>query len=110
ESHIIPADVFQRIQVFFGDEAEVRFDGTTRVPLMGYLGAGAEIEPDFEQVPPDGLDDILVPFPVPDDMIAFKVRGTSMLPVYRPDAIIIVYRDQRKPIESFYGLEAAVRT
>lgn len=110
ESHIIPADVFQRMQVFFGDDAETMFDGTTRVPLMGYLGAGAEIEPDFEQVPPDGLDDISVPFPVPDDMIAFKVRGTSMLPVYRPDAIIIVYREQRKPIESFYGLEAAVRT
>lgn len=80
------------------------------VPLMGFLGAGAEVEPDFEQVPPDGLDTVDLPFPIPDDMIAFKVRGTSMLPVYRPDHIIVVYREQRKPIESFFGLEAAVRT
>lgn len=80
------------------------------VPLMGYLGAGGEVEPEFEQVPPDGLDQIPVPFPLPDDMIAFKVSGISMLPVFRPDTIIIVYREQKKPIESFYGYEAAVRT
>lgn len=80
------------------------------VPIMGYLGAGAEVEPEFEQVPPEGLDHVDLPFPVPDEMIAFKVTGNSMLPVYRPDHIIIVYREQRKPIESFFGLEAAVRT
>ena len=67
------------------------------VPIMGYLGAGAEVEPEFEQVPPEGLDQIDLPFPVPDEMIAFKVTGNSMLPVYRPDHIIIVYREQRKP-------------
>jgi phage repressor protein C with HTH and peptisase S24 domain len=77
---------------------------------MGYLGAGAEVEPDYEQVPPEGLEHITIPFPLPDDMIAFKVRGVSMLPVFKPDAIIIVHRDQKKPLESFYGEEAAVRT
>lgn len=80
------------------------------VPLVGYLGAGAEIDPDYEQVPPEGLDQIDVPFPLPDDMVAFKVRGVSMLPVFKPDSIIIVYREQKKPIESFFGEEAAVRT
>lgn len=80
------------------------------VPLMGYLGAGGQVEPDFEQVPSDGLDQIPVPFPLPDEMVAFKVSGISMLPVFKPDSIIIVYREQKKPIESFYGYEAAVRT
>lgn len=80
------------------------------VPLMGYIGAGAEIMPDFEQVPPDGLEKIEIPFPIPDDMVAFSVKGDSMLPVYKDGYIIIVYRDQRKSIESFYGQEAAVRT
>lgn len=80
------------------------------IPVMGYLGAGAEVEPDFEQVPPDGLDQVHIPFPVPDDMIAFVVRGLSMMPVYRPDTVIIVYREQQKPIEAFYGMDAAVRT
>jgi len=80
------------------------------VSLMGYLGAGAEIEPDFEQVPPDGLEQITVPFPLPDDMVAFRVRGDSMLPVYREGATIIAYKEQRKPLLAFFGKEAAVRT
>lgn len=80
------------------------------VPIMGYLGAGAEVEPDFEQVPPEGLDEIDVPFTLPSEMIAFRVRGESMLPVYKDGEVIVVYREQQKPIESFYGEEAAVRT
>ncbi|MBO9099979.1 MULTISPECIES: XRE family transcriptional regulator [unclassified Rhizobium] len=80
------------------------------VPLMGYIGAGAEIEPDFEQTPPEGLEQIDVPFPLPDDMIAFEVRGDSMLPVFKNRSIIIVYREQKRPIDAFYGEEAAVRT
>ena len=77
---------------------------------MGYIGAGAEIMPEFEQVPSDGLEMIEVPFPMPADMVAFQVRGDSMLPVYREGYIIIVYRYQTKPLEAFYGEDAAVRT
>jgi len=84
--------------------------GEFMVPLMGYIGAGAEIEPDFEQTPPEGLDQIYVPFPMPDEMIAFEVKGISMLPVYKDGAIIIVYREQKRPVEAFYGEDAAVRT
>lgn len=80
------------------------------VPLMGYVGAGAEVEPEFDQVPPEGIDQISVPFPLPGDMIAFKVRGASMLPVFRDGTVIIVFREQRRALESFYGEEAAVRT
>lgn len=83
---------------------------TQEVPIMGYIGAGAEVEPDFEQTPPEGLDQIAVPFTLPEEMIAFTVRGSSMLPVYRDGTIIIVYREQRRPLTSFYGEEAAVRT
>lgn len=80
------------------------------VPLMGYVGAGSEIEPDFEQVPPEGLEQIEVPFPMPADMVAFGVRGDSMLPVYKNGAIIIAYREQHRPLSQFYGEEAIVRT
>ena len=33
-----------------------------------------------------------------------------MLPVYQNGFIIIVYREQQRPLEAFYGEEAAVRT
>ncbi|HTV68080.1 MAG TPA: XRE family transcriptional regulator [Rhizobiaceae bacterium] len=83
---------------------------SAEVNVVGYLGAGAEVEPDYEQVPPEGFEQINLPFPLPDEMIAFRVRGISMLPVYKPDTVIVVYREQKKPLESFYGEEAAVRT
>ncbi len=80
------------------------------VPLMGFVGAGAEIDPDFEQVPPDGLDQIHIPFSLPSKMVAFQVRGSSMLPVYRDGMVLIVYKDQKRPTEWFFGREAVVRT
>lgn len=80
------------------------------VPLMGYVEAGAKIKPDFGEMSPDGLGVIEIPFPMPADMMAFRVRGDSMLPVYREGHIIVVRRSQTKPLEAFYGEEAVVQT
>ena len=79
------------------------------VPIMGRVGAGAVIEPDQEQVPPDGLGDIELPFPIAEETIAFEVSGNSMLPKYENGDIIVVFREQRHPVSSFYGEEAVVR-
>jgi repressor LexA len=79
------------------------------VPIMGRVGAGATIEPEYEQVPPDGLGEVELPFPFSEETIAFEVAGDSMLPKYENGDIIVVYRDQRHPLASFYGEEAAVR-
>jgi repressor LexA len=79
------------------------------VPIMGRIGAGAVIEPEYEQVPPEGLGEIELPFPISGETIAFEVSGDSMLPKYENGDVIVVYRDQRHPLTSFYGEEAAVR-
>lgn len=100
----------QAARAFGVRPSDIMDDSQNSVPLMGYIGAGAEIEPDFEQTPPEGLDQIEVPFPLPDDMIAFEVRGDSMLPVFKDRSVIIVYREQKRPTDAFYGEEAAVRT
>jgi len=80
------------------------------LPVMGFIGAGAEIEPDFEQVPPEGLEQLALPFPLPDGLIAFEVRGDSMLPFYKHGHVVIVWEQQKKPLEAFFGDEAVVRT
>jgi repressor LexA len=79
------------------------------VPIMGRVGAGASIEPEHEQVPPEGLGEIELPFPIAEETIAFEVAGDSMLPKYENGDVIVVFREQRHPLSSFYGEEAAVR-
>src|SRR3954465_918578 len=79
------------------------------VPIMGRVGAGASIEPEHEQVPPEGLGEVELPFPISEETIAFEVAGDSMLPRYENGDVIVVYREQHHPLSSFYGEEAAVR-
>jgi Peptidase S24-like len=79
------------------------------VRVVGQIGAGAEIQPKFEQIPPEGLYEIEVPFPVPEDAIALQVEGDGMWPRYDPGDVIICWR-QSDNIQKVVGWEAAVRT
>ena len=83
--------------------------GLNSVPIMGRVGAGATIEPEHEQVPPEGLGEVELPFPMAEETIAFEVAGDSMLPKYENGDVIVVFREQRHPMSSFYGEEAVVR-
>lgn len=79
------------------------------VPVMGRIGAGAEILPEDEQVPPEGLYEIETPFPIPEDAVAFEVHGESQWPRYDDGDIIICWR-QGVSIDDVLGCEAAVKT
>ena len=79
------------------------------VPIMGRIRAGAAIEPEYEQVPPEGLGEVQLPFPISEETIGFEVAGDSMLPKYENGDVVVVYREQRHPLASFFGEEAVVR-
>jgi repressor LexA len=81
-----------------------------RVPLMGRIGAGGDIEPDYEQVVADELGTVRVPIALPGELIAFEVKGDSMMPRYDAGDIVVVWAEQKRATETFYGEEAAVRT
>jgi SOS-response transcriptional repressor LexA len=82
----------------------------TVVPIMGRIGAGALIEPDHEQVPVDGFDQVELPLLLSNELIGFKVEGNSMLPKYDHGDIIVVHREQVRSTASLVGEQAAVRT
>lgn len=79
------------------------------IPVMGRVGAGAQIEPEFEQVGPEGLFEVEVAIPLPPDMIGFEVVGDSMYPRYDDGDVVICSRDG-EPQAITHGDEAAVRT
>ncbi|MGO7921990.1 XRE family transcriptional regulator [Rhizobium ruizarguesonis] len=82
---------------------------TNVIAVMGRIGAGAEILPEEEQIPPEGLYEIETPFPLPEDAIAFEVVGESMWPRYDDGDIVVCWR-QGVVVEEVLGWEAAVRT
>lgn len=84
-------------------------DAQNIVKLMGRIGAGGDISPDFEQVPESGLEEIETHFPMPDDAVAFEVVGASMLPRYDPGTIIVCTSGPRDVV-GLIGKEVAVRT
>ena len=84
-------------------------EGRTRVPIVGRVGAGAEIMPEFEQTPDVGVREVEVPFAIDGDVVAFEVEGESMWPRYDPGDIIICGRAGQEAAEIIGG-EAVVRT
>lgn len=103
-------EIYNKITGNTGFTGNTQIPSKSYVPLMGYIGAGAKIKPDIGLMPADGLGVIEVPFQMPADMMAFRVRGDGMLPVYQDGNVVFVYKYQRKPLEEFYGENAVVCT
>ncbi|QPF83081.1 S24 family peptidase [Bradyrhizobium genosp. L] len=105
------SEILSGIRLIKASEIEpiVEYLELNLIPVMGRIGAGATIEPEYEQVPPEGLGEVELPFPIWEETVAFEISGDSMLPKYENGDVIVVYREQRHPLSSFYGEEAAVR-
>src|SRR5262249_34784186 len=78
------SEILSGIRLIKASEIQPILDylGLNSAPIMGRVGAGALIEPEQEQVPPEGLGEVELPFPISGETIAFEVAGDSMLPKY----------------------------
>lgn len=95
-------------QILFDDAAGARDVNQARqLAIMGWVGAGAEIDTEFEQAPPEGFEQVELPFPISDDLVGYRVRGESMSPTYEPDEIVVVDKRPSR-IEALIGDRAIV--
>ena len=85
-----------------------RVEAKNIVRLVGRIGAGAVIDADFEQEPPEGFAEIEIPYPVPSGAVAFEIVGDSMWPRYDPGDVVICWKVAQTRSEAD-GWEAAVR-
>lgn len=67
------------------------------IPVVGYVGGGAEVHPIDDHAKGDGLDYIEA-VPISPDSVALIVRGDSMYPI--EDGWIITYRRDRDGVPS----------
>jgi len=76
---------------------------TARVPIVGYVGAGAEVFP-IEELPRwEGINEIECPRELnPDDTEALIVEGDSMLPI-EPRSVVFVTRSRPSTPDDVLG-------
>lgn len=80
-----------------------------RVPLGGRIVGGGAIDVSTAQGEPGLEYEIELSVRVPDATVAYQVVGESMMPVYRPDTVIIC-RAHTKDVDRHIGKELAVGT
>ena len=111
----ITTDTLSALAPVLQTTASWLMEGTSQAPassslkIVGRIGAGAEILPEFEQLPPEGLYDIDVGLPLSPDTIAFVVEGDSMWPRYNAGDVVVCSDAEHDPA-MITGREAAVRT
>ena len=111
----ITTDTLSALAPVLKTTASWLMEGTTEAPsssslrIVGRIGAGAEILPEYEQLPPEGLYDLDVALPLSPDTIAFVVEGDSMWPRYNAGDVVVCSDAEHDPA-TITGREAAVRT
>ena len=80
-------------------EGQPQDDTPTSIPVVGHVGAGAEISPIDDHMLGSGLEEIEAPPGTPADAVSVLVRGNSMYPRYFDGERLFYIRDDRPPDE-----------
>lgn len=83
--------------LLYGKETRVK-----SVPVVGYIGAGAEHHMIDDYAMGGGIEHINAPPNCPTNAVAVVVRGDSMYPVYN-DGDILIYSERRDDVTDFIG-------
>jgi phage repressor protein C with HTH and peptisase S24 domain len=83
--------------------------GTSSVPLVGYVGAGEKYYPDPMAGEWGTVEKVDAP-PGSKDVVAVRVKGSSMEPVYRNGDLIYFKRKDGEPVESSLNSDCVVET
>lgn len=70
------------------------------VPVVGYVGAGAEVYPVDDHAPGDGLDEVDAPPGAGPDAVAVIVRGDSQYPMLFDGDVLIYWNHLADPGEA----------
>ncbi len=79
------------------------------VKIEGLVGAGGAVDTSAESLGHEGLDEIELPFSLPEEAVAYRVNGDSMWPRYDNGDVIVVFK-RPQPIEDLLFSEALVTT
>jgi phage repressor protein C with HTH and peptisase S24 domain len=93
-----------------GGRPDIMREEENSIRVMGRVGAGAEILPEFEQMDSyEGLYSVQTVLDLPHDAVAFEVAGESMVPKYEPGDIVVCRVSGAAP-EDVVGAYAAIQT
>lgn len=79
------------------------------VPLLGFVGAGAEMFSFDVHAGDEHLDEVKRPEGASDTTVAVQVRGDSMKPVYKDGDLIYYDRQENGGLEHLNGHDCVVR-
>lgn len=105
-------DVARKYARAFGVKPEWLLYGKTsgknEIPIVAYVGAGAEFHFYDDHERGGGLDTVEAPPGVNEKSIAVMVRGQSMFPAYY-DGDLLFYSEKRDDIEHFLHRQCVIR-
>lgn len=90
-------------------DAEAASPKREAIPVVGILSAGDEWSPVDQYAPGDGMDTVDVNLSDADP-IALRVRGTSMVPVFRDGDDIVCSRRRGRDIQKCLNRDCAIMT
>lgn len=80
------------------------------IPVVGYVGAGAQIFSIDDHEKGGGLEEVEAPIPgLPQSTVAVQVRGRSMEPAFYPGDLIFYDRQDSGDLTHLSGKECIVR-